>query len=232
MWYLQAIVGVYLTLPLLAVMLQWCKRNHMMKYLIYISAGILCLYSLIPTVHKMLALSGNAFTYIPKFSFLVMTGDFTFVLYLVAGWAFHEYRDRLMRGNAVLLSGLVVCCVALLVVSAYYCNVQGDPFEPGLCFLTIILASIAVFGVVIRILAKAVLSQPVKHAVNVVARYSFGLYAIHLPIMSVLNKVQIIPLHGWLLYLAYFAVSFVSSLAIVWLLSKNRIIARYLLLMK
>ena len=79
LWYMQAIVGAYLLVPLLALLLHAVRERGLEPYAYAVLACLFVCYSVLPSVNQIMALQGNAFQVVSAFGSYVfaavMRGD-------------------------------------------------------------------------------------------------------------------------------------------------------------
>lgn len=104
----------------------WVEKTAFVRYSVLLLCGVLVVYSLLPSIQKMAALFGISFNYQSKFVFAISGGDFSFIIYLVLGWIFHEYRNLIMRLKMMHLVLAAIACLVFLSFCAYFSNSHGD----------------------------------------------------------------------------------------------------------
>ena len=210
----------------------WVEKTAFVRYSVLLRCGVLVVYSLLPSIQKMAALFGISFNYQSKFVFAISGGDFSFIIYLVLGWIFHEYRNLIMRLKMMHLVLAAIACLVFLSFCAYFSNSHGDTFEPGLSFIAIVACAFSVFVLVGRLFTDRHFSRRTISILQIISKYSFGMYVLHYFVMEIFVKYSILPVAGWRLFVAIFIIEFVSSAFLTAVLSRIPVVSRYLLLLK
>lgn len=102
LWYMQAIVGAYLLVPLLALLLHAVRERGLEPYAYAVLACLFVCYSVLPSVNQIMALQGNAFQVVSALDMFGITEP-RFLLYMVFGYMVRQgfgmrtHRLRCMR---------------------------------------------------------------------------------------------------------------------------------------
>ena len=228
LWYMQAIVGAYLLVPLLALLLHAVRERGLEPYAYAVLACLFVCYSVLPSVNQIMALQGNAFRVVSALDMFGITEP-RFLLYMVFGYMVRQGFG--MRTAPVAVYAGMVAALAVLCVSAAWSNLHADGFQSSLAFTPVVLGGCMLFLAVVRALRGRRIPNALYRPVRSVAVCSYGMYVLHYPVVLFM-KYAPLPVHGWALYACIMAVAFIISYAVVWLASRYPLAAKWLFLMK
>lgn len=178
LWYLYAMIPLYLVLPFFQVMVRHLTPN-MEKALLFLgTVAILMNYAL--------SLFDGALYYdVPLF------GDRVYSYYFFLGFYLMKYKDHIRISNRWLAIIFIVSNVLNIGLTALLSVATGDHMERTLeyGFPLVILGSIAFFLWMLRLgNGKVQLKEQTKKMVNSWCECSFGIYLIHIIFLDMFKK--------------------------------------------
>ncbi len=225
-WYIAMIIPLYLLIPFL-VILRWRVSARMAAWPLGLMALV---YTLIPSVNELLSLSGNSYQIVfAPIDFNVLRGWMTgYILYVCVGhW--------ISRGGLGKLSTfLVAACCAVSFFGTCGIQLYGysrpQNYLAGYHFIGIVICGALTFELIRR---GAHLVRGLSRPVTYLSQISFGIYFVHILIMSAMR--WYLDLSAWPRYLqlaCYEIVSFGGSVIIIALLSRIPALKKYLFRIK
>lgn len=229
LWFMQMMIGLYLGIPLLATCLKWISDNALWKYAKVVFLCIFIGLMVVPNVADFLKVD-------IQFTLdLSLIGADEYVVLLLVGYAI---KKRVLRGIAdiilclMLLCSLVITCLWRgLIYSDSILHNAGTYSNPFSC-----IAAAVVFELMLRHIYHEGMSSKVCNSIENVSKYSFGIYASHLMLISILNKVVfnvVASVHNSIVETFIdCVVVFVINYCIIHIFRKNTTISNWILLMR
>ena len=204
MWYLFALIGLYLFLPLLKAFTAHANKQTYFYLLVLLFA----IGSLIPTLESAFNL---------KFGFMMpVTGVCLF--YYMCGYYIHTYVEQNSLNRKVALAILVAFILFLL----YSCFIRGSynwSYE-----------SPVIIGMSVCIYYLASCCKKDWAICSQLRDYYFGMYLVHTVFLNVAYKwfhVTPLMLGGYILLPVFFLGTFVLSLITAWVMKKVPLLGKY-----
>ncbi len=223
MWYIPMILSVYLLIPLFALLLKKVSLKAFIApcIIVFISS------MLVPGINAFMDLSGSDV----QISFALTSSNVfsKYLLYVFAGyWISQGGFDRLKKSTIWILSSVffATACIAQLYAYSRPQNyLVSSDYNSPLCLFSVVF----LYDGIRRIKDKQGI---IADRVAYLSKISFGVYFVHIILMTLINK---LPIYSWprpiiLLFLEVTSVS--GSVIIIWLLSHIDIFKRRLFLIK
>ena len=221
MWYMPMILALYLLIPVYSLAIR-----KMSLFVVLIPMILVILQKmLIPDINSAMSLMGvNKY-----YSFAISSGDLfsEYYLYLFAGYWIANGGLSKINKYILYLLGIVV----FVLSSAYQLWIYSREMDLvlGYTFIGVFLEGCILFEVIRRNADKWQRFAPVFEYVSVRA---FAIYFIHLMVMTILRRAFFIPMLSRPLTVAYLEIgSFIGSLIVIEVLSRNRLLKKYMLYM-
>ncbi len=170
LWYLYAMIPIYLVLPFLQTMCRGMSMKLEKVFLAVITFAVV--------INFLLGLGGQELYYdVP------LVGDRCYVYYMFAGYYLYKYRKHIPLGQK---QALVICLLSLAADVAVTLGVtvsQGDHYEGALTYenIFIILASVTFFLFMLRLgKGRLRLGERGRKVTDLFCACSFGIYLIHI----------------------------------------------------
>lgn len=221
MWYMPMILCLYVTIPFAVIV----KDKVPGRYLCFPLLLVFLRMMLLPTVNAIRSFQGQA-----QFSSIIREANLcsVYYLYVFAGyWVSRKKLSKLRNWMVLTAAGVffAACCAF-----QFYAYQQPDNYLVSYESPAILLCAVFVFETIRR---YSHLLKRLKTAITALSKMCFGIYFIHIIIMSLL--VWYMNFTGWhrsvkLLFLE--AVSVLGSIVIIALLSKIKVCRKYLFDMK
>ena len=178
LWFLYAIIGAYLYIPILRVIAQ-NSRNHILYY--FIALWILAV-SVIPLFEKITGISSTV-------DLATLSG---YAGYLVIGYLLgqREYSNKILF-TAILVA---LVCVSITALGTFYLTMHGggklDGYFYGYLSPTVILLSVSVFLLLKHLAEKlnALKTGPTINVIRILSLASLGIYLIHPVFLDLLGR--------------------------------------------
>lgn len=220
LWYLSTILGLYLCLPFVAIVLH--KINIKPIVFILFITFFYCFF--IPSFNKLL--SAFECSLLSPQLFLYFSGGI-YGFYMIIGYLF--YIKFFKKLHLIYLFGgffISVLLTALFQLKMYH---MGYPYAIWYDFFLLPIAAVFLFSFFQNYLVPSCISSFTFH----VAKYSFGIYLIHMPILDIITKyISFGSMFTPIKLLIYFLLTFFISFFLVSSLSKIPVIRKYLFLIK
>ncbi len=214
LWYLYAMIPIYLVLPFLQVMFRNLTAS-LEKAFFFVATGAVLANYLLAMMH------GELYYAVP------LIGDRVYAYYVYAGYYLYKYRDKIRLGQK---SAALLCGAGLLVsfaVTWAVTEAMGDHFEEALTYGTpsIVLAAGMFFLFMLR--CRGGRFHPGERARKVIDLFcgcSFGIYLIHILFLDNYKKhMEPWDLSAWIAIPGLVAGITLVSLLCVWLLRKTKL---------
>ena len=223
MWYMPMILIVYLMIPVISVGIK--RIGDKFFYILFAVAtgcGIL-----IPSINALFYVAGT--TIHLDFAFSITDLFSLYFIYILAGyWISGKKLERIPTGWIYL--GFVV---SFLVTALFQFWAYSTPRDYYLQYadIGILISAVFLFELVRR---KSGEIQHGQQAVTYLSRISLGIFFLHLCVMTflilIMNKV--VHIERFPRFIILEVASFLLSVLIIWVTSKNKKIGRYLYLIK
>ncbi|MCC2254282.1 acyltransferase family protein [Ruminococcus sp. CLA-AA-H200] len=214
LWYLYAMIPIYLVLPFFQVM---C-RNLSVK----LEKALLIIAALAVLFNYIFWLMGAEMYYD-----LPLIGDRVYAYYLFLGYYIYKYREKIPVSQT---GAALICAFGMAVsfgVTFAVTVIQGDHYEGALTYgmPSVVLSAAAFFLFMLR-LGDGCL-KPGEHARRVIDLFcgcSFGIYLIHILFLDNYKKhMEAYDLSAWIAVPGLIVVITAVSFVCVWLMRKTKV---------
>lgn len=192
MWYIYALVGVYLALPFLRGFVQRAERRDFERML----AVLWLLTFVVPALNHQMSQSFTTLIWVPQ----------TW-LYILLGSYLHRWRRldaRIAAAGAVGLAGALAACAYLVLAT-------GTDY--GMRYFDYHSPFIPLYAALVFLAFRRWADRPLPRPVALLATHSFGVYLIHPVFINALYKAYPLALPPVALELSYFLIALLGSLA-------------------
>ena len=221
MWYMPMILCVYLMIPIMSLALKKLGARYLAipLGLVFLSAMV------VPDISTLFNILGYKGELVLSLSY-----SYLFTYYILFVFAGYGISRGLLDGlGDVLVAALATA--SLLAMSAFQCwtYTTGSDYAVGYSETGIFLTAVFLFEL-IRRKAEQAAGPALRRHVMYLAEISFGIYFVHICIMHGLKLFldRATGITGYPSFLILEAVSLGGSIVIISILSKNRMLARYL----
>lgn len=199
-WYLPVIIGIYLMIPAISNVL--CHGNRLL--LIPLCFSFVAAF-VIPEINVLMRLKG-----LPEISFFL---DLSFAgggygFYVLLGYMLKRHFDDFRRVHQAAWALIMVFLLLITVLLQWYSYHCGVAYNVWYNCGSLLLAAFALTMVI------AVSSQE-NRITQLLSKYSFGVYLLHIPILQILMRCFSIPVHSLLsigiLTISVLAISLLGS---------------------
>lgn len=221
MWYIPMILCLYMLIPLLAIALRKVSlRSFFLPMaILYLSAMVF------PNLNALFSICGSSTGVSFELKYYNLFS--TYFIYLVIGyWVSCGGLQRIQTWLVSTLTAVLFAGICLFQLWAYSCQVD---YLVDYYFFALPLCAAGIFELIRR---GAHCVKRLERPVVYLSQISFGIYFVHIIIMSELcwNVDLFMPRSVKLLFLE--AVSFLGSIIIIALLSKIPLLKRYMFMIK
>ncbi len=178
LWYLYAMIPVYLVLPFLQMIFRNMDRRWEKIFLIVTGGAAVLTYLLARADERV-------------YYDLPLVGDRVYTFYVFAGYFLYRYRDRIKIGQKTLAAVFVFCAALTAGITWYVTKADGVHCEIVLQYGNplIMLMSAAFFLFILRLRGgKITLPARRKRWIDLFSRCSFGIYLIHIMFLTAYKK--------------------------------------------
>jgi len=171
LWYIYMIIGLYLFIPIIGRWVRASTRNEI-KYFLFIWMGTMVVSHPILFKHK------------PNFDLSYFSG---FLGYLILGYylSLLKFSSKWKKSYSVLL---LLMGIAITVIGTFRYSTGKGSFNPlfyGFLTPNVLLTSVGLFMLINNFSFKSATPEYLR---NFLCRYSFGIYLVHVVVLSELNK--------------------------------------------
>jgi Uncharacterized protein conserved in bacteria len=222
-WFMPMIIGLYIITPILKSIVK-DRKNTEYLLIVFLIFGIV-----IPTIKEILIIDYEAISYFLKDFKPELCG---YVGYYILGHYLFTYRPYKDKSKIFILSYIITTtiCVAGTIFVSSMMSIGALVFYDYFSITTFI-QSISTFCIFEYIVSKKKFSNKVNNIISKLARYTFGIYLVHMLVIYILqefgfnsyviNSIINIPLLS--------IISFMISLLIVFIIDKIPIINKYVI---
>jgi|GEM_PF-433112 len=224
-WYIAIVIPLYVLIPFLALI-----RQHVTGPVLLVPLGFFAVsYTIIPSINSILTLQGNPelIDYSPNY-YAVFGNIAGYILYVCIGYWISQ--GGLKRIPTWLVG--VLCCLLFAGTCGvqYYAYAQPMNYLTSYNFIGIVLCSAVTFELIRR---GSGLIIKLQRPVSYLSRISFGIYFVHIIIMSVLYWNVDISAWSRVLQLLFLeGVSVGGSILFIAVLSQVRVLRKYMFMIK
>ena len=221
MWYMEMILCVYLLIPILSISLKKIPSKY---FLLPFSIVIIHSY-IIPVINGVLTGLGSKV----EINFLLESSNIfsTYIIFLMFGYFISQGCLKRIRT----ISMLLIMLFSFLLFVGLQIWVWSTPYDYEFANSYKDLFILLIASCIFEILQRLEIHDLVKVISGQLAQISFGIYFIHICIMTGLKQIMESQFPN-IVYLQKFfileTISFLGSIVIILLLKKNKYIAKYL----
>lgn len=214
LWYLYAMIPIYLALPFFQVMCRGMSMKLEKAFLIVTTAAAASNY--------LLRLAGQELYYdIP------LVGDRIYAYYLYVGYYLYKYRRHICLGQRAALAICLLSMAASFGITLGVSVEQGDHYEGALTYESIFImtAAVAFFLFMLRLGRSHIrFSERTKKTIDLFCGCSFGIYLIHIIFLDNYKKyMDAADLTAWAAVPGLTIVITLTSFLCVWALRRFKI---------
>lgn len=206
-WYFPALFTVYLSLPLFAAV----AKERRQEVFLYLACAGFFLNSLIPLIIRILNLNA-AFPY----SVTAVSG---YLIYLPLGWLLSHLDFSFGKRVCAYFSGIVGLLLQIYgtKILSYHAGQIVDTYK-GYFNVPCLMASVGVFLFIRYGLAKILKIQLFQAMIRGIARYTFGIYLIHIYVLWTILLIVPVNIHSIIYRSAAPPVIFLISMGCIFLI--------------
>lgn len=221
LWYVYLIIGLYLIVPLLRL---WVKRENK-KYVEYFIILSVIFTFLVPQIISLCSNFTNILeplsVIIEKKLYLEYVGGYT--AYFLLGWYLHSFDVK--NKNVIYILGIISLIVT--VFGTYALSSAKGKSLPlyDYLYLNILLQAVMTFQFIKSMLIN---TKGDNKFVNIISKNSLGIYAVHIAVITALQKVtEMIGIDSAIIKIPFvFLLTFVISTLVTYILGKIPILKR------
>ena len=224
MWYMPMILCIYLMIPVIAIAIK--KLGN--KYFFALSAILLIGAVIIPNVNEIIYAAGSDFYISWEINYRDIFS--MYFLYVLAGYWISI--GKLQKLKSVWLWLILIVSTLATTLFQYWIYSTPSDYFLNTSDLGIIVITASLFEIIRR---RSKSTPVLSRIVTLLARIAFGIYFIHICIMTVMTVVfdKMIPdFYHFPRFLVLEIVSFAGSVLIIMITSKLRFFRKYLYLIK
>lgn len=222
MWYMPMILCIYMLIPMVAMSLRkWSIKVFSIPLLVLFISSML-----IPGCNLVFSIFGRMY----QIDFAIHSSNLLsmFFLYVFAGyWVINDGLVQ-VKGRWIAVSALFFffLCVCL----QFFAYSREDNYVIGYDFPLILLVGVLLFELIKR---QKPVNETITRIVTYISRIAFGIYFVHIMIMTAINKLPFFYLLSPGVKLVYLEViSFAASVFLIRLLSKVELFKNRLFMIK
>lgn len=220
MWYMPMIIGVYIFIPFVANALKGMSLENILKPYIL---SVICLM-ILPCISILRIACKHGV--IKSILSLEFSGGI-YGLILLTGYIYRKSNYLKKISKRVLLLGLVTFYFSTVYLQIY-CHYQGLAYYVWYNNFLLVACSFIVFIMGMQINYSKVYAPPYYTFVKYIAKYSFGVYLVHYPILILLRRCLCFDITKAINVIFYSIVTFVCSYIFVSIFSKYSKIGKIL----
>ncbi len=212
LWYLYAMIPIYLVLPFFQVMCRGMDVKLEQAFLVVITAAVI--FNYVSSLQH-----GEAYYDLP------LIGDRVYSFYVFIGYYIYKYRKHMRIGQKAALGTFAACMALIFALSLGWTLMAGDHLDQFLAYGNPLLAlgSSAFFLFVIRLgKCEITLKERTKKIIDLFCGCSFGIYLIHILFLDNYKKyMEPSDLSAWIAVPALTVCIAAASFLCVWLMRKT-----------
>ncbi len=223
MWYMPMILLLYLMFPVFSVVLKKLEN----KYIMALIAIVIIRAMLIPNINTALEGLESGTVLEPAFSHTDLFSYF--MVYVLVGYWINKGLLKKIKSSTVTIIG--IAAFLLTVIFQFWLYSTVSDYGVRYADVGVVIASGCLFEMIrLRAQAFEFMNKPVTY----LSKCAFGIYFLHICIMSGLNNVinKIVKAAYLPRFIILEAVAFGLSLIIIWITSKSRLMRKYLYMIK
>ncbi len=211
LWYLYAMIPIYLVLPFFQVMCRHMSLKLEKVFLIVTTGGVLFNYVLD-------LMGGQAYYALP------LVGDRVYSWYVFAGYYLYKYRKHIRLSQRSLLVICLLSMAGTFGITLGITAASGRHCEKMLTYISplVAVAAVAFFLFMLRFKGGYIrLGERAKKIIDLFCGCSFGIYLIHILFLDNFKKhVEPYNLSAWIAVPGLIVVIAFVSFACVWIIRK------------
>ncbi|WP_035673112.1 acyltransferase [Flavobacterium sp. 83] len=173
LWYIYMIIGIYLFIPIISKWTKNCSENEILYFLII---WVISIFISQPIISK----------YTPNLNLSYFSG---FIGYLVLGHymslkKLNEYKNINQISVFMFVCGSFISIYGTYLLSSYSGHFVKDLY--GYLTLNVLMSSIGIFIFFKQMKAT---NSKITFLSNLISKYSFGIYLVHVLVLMILNKI-------------------------------------------
>ena len=226
MWYMPMIIGMYVGLPFVAKIV----KNFLLKTMLVVMIGIFIISYIIPAVNIFMKIYGINEEFVPVIQLPFLGGAYG--LYIILGYYMHNDYNKNVKSGILIIVALISFIITVAVQYFSYEQWSKYNYKVWYDFPFMLITSLCIF-----LLFEKIKDENIKKGFSSIFTYiskiSFSIFLVHIIVAEMLKK-YIVNLGLKLPFTVFlFTVStFIISIIIIFILSRNKYIAKYCLLIK
>lgn len=222
MWYMPMILCVYVMIPIVALAL---RKWSILAFGVLISILFTC-SMLIPGCNLALGIFGSPY----QIDFAIKESNLlsVFFLYLLAGYWIKNEGMATIKEIWIIIGAIISFTASVFL--QFFAYSRKDNFVIGYEFPLIMVTGLLLFELIRRQVKNGGI---LRNIITYISRISFGIYFVHIMIMTVINKMPVFYCMTPVIKLLYLElVSFVGSIIVIYILSKSEVLKNRLFIIK
>ena len=222
MWYMSMILLLYLMLPIVSVALKRIGN----EYLFWLCMVVMVLSMVVPNVNTFLSASGidygieTSLSYTDLFSY--------YMIYVLLGYWISS--GCLSKLNAAAVYGAFAASFILTALFQFFIYSSPIDYHVRYADVGIVISSALLFEMYRRNVSE---KSGHRSIVQYISKISFGIYFVHICIMTVLMVLlENVEINPFINLIALETISFAGSVLFIYTLSKITVFKKYLFLIK
>ncbi len=216
LWFMYAIIGIYIILPFIQSMFK--NLSEELKKLYTELWLILCgAVFVITLILKSFNINASIIYPIPLIQNVYYLG------YFIVGHIMYEYINKVKNKNNKIYLTLYIISTLVLIVSTYFLSIKlSKYYESMFAYRSIfmMLSSISVFYLIIGN-KNIILNDKLIKILNLVSPYSFGVYLTHVLFLNILTEnIKVLNIISFIGIPAFSILLFVFSFVLVYIIKK------------
>lgn len=219
LWFLYAIIGIYLILPFVRKVFKNTSYEEEKLY-IYLWMFFVGVVYLITLISSLFGVPISIQYPIP------MIQEAYYLGYFVFGYVIYKNIDKINIENKYLILLFVTNLLFVFVPTIIISYIKGSYFQSLFAYRSIFYM-LASGSFMVFILKNNIKDTTIK-IISKIAPYSFGIYFVHAMLINILNNTKFYILHSTYGILMYSLLLFIISYIVVFIMKKSKIISKIL----
>lgn len=226
MWYMPVIIGMYIGIPFVAKII----KSFSFKTISVVIAATFIISYVVPAVNSIMKIYGIQEEWNPVISVPFLGGAYG--LYILLGYYIHNGSVKKLKTYMITVIMIISFVITVAVQYISYERWSCYNYRVWYDFPFVLITAVCIYMLFERIDDEKI-NNIFSHVFTYISRISFGIFLVHVLVISILKEyIGMLGLSMPLTVIIFTITAFLLSVVIIFILSRNKYIAKYCLLIK